>query len=94
MPEIPEWAMQAAGNVLLNAPEDELLIDSVARALVEQMESIIAGIRRMKYSDRGEGLEDMDPHCDDHPDYERAMLDEFAEEIIASIRAARPAGKG
>lgn len=100
MPEqIPEWAIRDAeekvqslftvcGNSRLFLPSKEEVKEAIARALAEQRESIIAGIRRMKYSDRGEGLEDRETYCDERSDYERAMLDEFAEEIIASIRAS------
>lgn len=80
---------------VINLTEELALLKSERdAAVVKALEEVISGIRRMKYSDRGEGPEDMDPHCDDHPDYERAMLDEFAEEIVAAIRSAAEAREG
>lgn len=46
-------------------------------------------VRSHKYYDKGEGLEDDDPHSDEHPDYIRAAIDEALEEAADSIRAAK-----
>lgn len=46
-----------------------------------------AGVRACKYQGRGNGLEDSDPHSDNHPDYERAMIDEALEGAACNVLA-------
>lgn len=53
------------------------------------IEECAKAIRFEKYSDRGEGLEDADPHSDNHPDYERAMIDEALEYAVSRVLALK-----
>jgi len=45
-------------------------------------------VRSFKYSNRGDGMEDADPHSDDNPDYIRAAIDERLEECAVALAAS------
>ena len=57
------------------------------RAATRMRERCVGVVRARKYYDRGEGLEDEDPHSDNNPDYIRAAIDERLEDVAHDLES-------